>query len=264
MFALFALVLAAEPASENIRAAVSALADFRPEDAVVLLERAKDEGPHIHADHVLLYEQLGVAYAYLDRAADAERAFQTMLALDPSGGISYTLSPKVTFLFEAVRKKSNEQPRPSLDVSWPRDIAVDRPVPLVLEIVADPLSFLSTATIYFRLKGSPRWSEKVVSLTVGAPTKLELPAPAPLAVMPQVLELYVISRDQKGNEVLLFESERRPRELALAYEPPEPWYSQWWVWAAAGTVVAASAGALVFAVTREPPSTVEGSFQVIR
>ena len=84
------------------------------------------------------------------------------------------------------------------------------------------------------------------------PARVELPPTAPDARTSDVLELYLVATDDRKNEVLVFGSPDRPRQVSLQYEPPKPWYGKWWVWAIAGTVVAAGA-ALAQAGGAPPP-----------
>lgn len=257
MYLLLALTCAASPAAPDaIALAEAALADFRPEDAVQLLESA--EGPHDYRRHVLLYEQLGIAYAYLDRAEDAVGAFRRMLALDPSRALSYTLSPKVTFLFERARKETEALPSPYLDVSWPRRLQTADGVPVNLEVVADPLGFLRRAELRYRLRGTPSWQTAETELApVHAFETVELPALGAGASSAQTVELYVVAFDGRGNEVQLIGREDRPREIELAYATPKAWYEEWWVWAAAGAVVAAGAAGAVAVASGSQSTTID-------
>jgi tetratricopeptide (TPR) repeat protein len=260
------LSLASPEAEATLKEADAALADFRPEDALALLQKAKAQGPHRHADHVKLYESLGIAHAYLEKNEAALEAFRVMLALDPARAISYTLSPKVTFVFEEARKRAAERPAPGVDLAWPRDLQVDLPVPIDIEVLADPEGFLKRGRLYFRQKGAPAFDER--SLPLPAPAspavRIELPPPNPLATDNQTLEIYLVAQDDAGNETLLFGSPKRPREITLTFVPPDPWYGRWWIWAIAGTVVAVGAGTAVFAATREPPDRIDGTFEVMR
>jgi hypothetical protein len=257
------LLLLAIAAPNSLDQAAKALADFRPDEAVELLTKAKDEGPYAHAEHVRLYEQLGIAYAYLERADDAKHAFDVMLALEPTRAISYTLSPKVTFLFEQARARANTRPTPAIDLSWSRDLTVEDRIPIAVEVVDDPHDFLEKARVHFRTKGLPTWKEQSIELpAAGQVSRIELPPAAPGSQQSEAVEVYAVAYDGKGNEVLLWGSEKRPREIGLRYEAPEPWYGQWWVWVAAGAVVAAAAGTAVFVTTREPSDTVPGTFVV--
>lgn len=263
---VLAWIVGTPEAQATLKEAAAALADFRAEDALVLLEKAKTQGPHDHADHVLLYEELGITYAYLENTDHALSAFRMMLALDPARAISYTLSPKVTFVFEEARKRAAERTAPSVDLAWPRDLQVDLPVPIDVEVLADPEGFLSRARLYYRQKGTTDWLQQDLALPApGAPAvRTELPPLSLNAKDNQTLELFLVARDAANNEVLLFGSSRRPREIALAYVPPDPWYGKWWIWAIAGTVVAVGAGTAVFAATREPGAEIDGDFRAIR
>lgn len=261
---LLAQAAANTSGASSIEKGTQALADFRPEAAVALLEQARSEGPYRHEQHVKLYEQLGVAYAYLERADDAVEAFGIMLALQPTAAISYTLSPKVTFLFERARKKAMEAPTPSIDLSWPKDLRVDQAVPVDVELLADPKGFLKRARLFHRVKGAIRYQKVQLSLPkIGGRKEVRLPPSAPASKRTEVLELYLIGEDERGNEVLRWGTPTRPREVPLRYEPPDPWYGKWWVWVAAGAVVAASGAAAAVAVTREPSPTVDGVFGVV-
>src|SRR5688572_7789276 len=70
-------------AAAEIERGAAALADFDVATALPLLEAAAQHGPLTHAEHVTLYEQLGVAYGYLGRDDDAARAFERLLWLAP-------------------------------------------------------------------------------------------------------------------------------------------------------------------------------------
>lgn len=228
------------------------------------MEKAKNEGPYSRADYIRLFEQLGIAYAYLERSQDALASFDTLLALDPGRAISYTLSPKVTFLFEQARSAAADRTPPTIDVRWPVGLDVEEPIPVDVEVVADPKSFFSWARIRYRLKGSPTYTTLDSELPkIAQPKRLEIPPLAAASTHEETIELYLVAYDKAGNEVHQWGSETHPREIALQYEAPDPWYSRWWIWAIAGTVVAASASAGVFAATREPDPTVGGVFRVV-
>jgi len=250
-------------ATRSLDQGCTALAEYRVEEAVALLQRARGEGPYEYPDHVRLYEQLGLAYAYLDRKEQALQSFDMLLALDPGHAISYTLSPKVTFLFEQARKASTRASPITVDLGWPRDLKVSDRVPIDLEVVADPRGLMKRAVLFSRRKGS--LEERQARIDLGVPGRyhrVELPAAAPASEGPEVLEVYLKAFDEKGNEVYLLGSAAQPREISLAYEPPEAWYSRWWVWALVGGAVAAGTGTTVYFLLREPPGRVGGSFQV--
>jgi hypothetical protein len=264
--ALMLCLWAAKPQKATgsaLEQAAKALSDFRAEEAVALLEKAKKEGPYGHADYIRLYEQLGIAYGYLDKNEEALKAFEMLLALDAGKAISYTLSPKVTFLFEQARSRVNERQAPALDLGWPLGLTVEDPIPIDVEVIADPLGFLRKATLHTRLKGMPEFKSTEVSLPPsGQHVQIELPTPAAGSAQPELVDIYLVAFDGKGNEVYQWGTATRPREIPLRYAPPDPWYGKWWIWAIAGTVAAAGAGAAVFAATKSPGPTVNGTLRV--
>jgi tetratricopeptide (TPR) repeat protein len=238
-----------------------AVADFRPAEALALLEKAGDKGPYTHTEYVKLKEQSAIAYAYLGREEDAQRMFELMLAIDPSHAISYVLSPKVTFSFERAREGAARRGAPAIDLRWPGDLSVGNQVPIDLEVVADPHGFLKTATLHARQKDGPELLTRTIALPKPGEV-LRLWLPAIDADHPATVELYLIARDDRGNEVLEWSSKARPRELHLAYEPPDPWYGKWWVWTLVAGVVAAGTAGGVLAAKHEPSRRVDGTVMV--
>jgi tetratricopeptide (TPR) repeat protein len=241
------------------------LAAFRADEALAELRAAQRQGPFTHAEHVRLYAQLGVAHAYLGDKEAAAAAFGMALALEPSFGVSYTLSPKVTFLFEQARGRAGRQPPPTVALSWPHDLEVGEPVPIDVEVLSDPKGFLARGILLHRLRGGPQWQSQSFAMPApGEYTRIVLPAVAPDAVRPERLQLYLTVQDGQENEVLVVGSADVPREINLAYDPPAPLYTRWWLWAAIGGAVAIGATTAGILLTREPPDEIGGSFRVAR
>lgn len=246
------------PGAKILAEGESALAKFQAQDALGLLEKARAAGPHPHDEYAKVFEQLGIAHAYLGQEQPALAAFDMLLSLDPGHLLSYTLSPKATFLFERARRAAQRGPRPELAVSWDhRALDVAHPVSLFVDVVADPRRFLDRATIYTRRRGQTRYQAIDVALPPpGQSRKVVLPA-LDLA-RPAVLQLYVSAFDARGNEVLRWGDAADPRDVPLSYTPPTPWYRNWRIYALAGAVVAAGVGVGVYVATHQPPSTVGG------
>jgi len=239
-----------------------ALADFRVEEALRLVERARSEGPYRRQDYLRLHEVRGIAYAYLDRRETALEAFDLLLTLDPGHALSYTLSPKVTFVFEQARKIAASRQPPTVDWSWPRNLRVSDAIPVELEVVSDPRRYLKQATLYSRLKGRTGYSETRLSLALpGRYHRVVLPPIAARSGQAETLQLYLVIRDVQGNEVLELGDAAHPREIPLSYVRPEPWYRKWWVWAMVGTVVAVGTGTTTYLLLRSSPEQVKGSFE---
>jgi hypothetical protein len=233
------------------------------DDALALLDRVRRRGPHSHAVLVRLYEQLGIAYAYLEREPEALAAFDRLLALSPGHLLSYTLSPKATFVFERARKSAAGRPAPTIDVRWPRNADVSEPLPVDIEVVTDPPGFLHSAQLHVRTRGAAAYATVDLELPVAGDSRRVL-LPAVASGRPEVLQLFLTAFDGDGNEVLQWADPVRPRELPLGYEAPQRWYRQWWVWAVAGSVLAAGTGVTVYLLSREPSGTIGGVLDVGR
>jgi hypothetical protein len=241
----------------KIAAGKAALVNQDVDAAKVELDAAA--GPLDHQANITLWEQRGIAAAYVDDEPGATAAFDMLLALDPGHILSYRLSPKATFVFEKVRdqKRGGAQ----IDVNWQFGQKVGDPVPLDLEVVADPKAFLKAATVFVRTRGDATW--RAADLVVTGRSK-RVVLPPVTATKPVSLELYVRGYDEKGNEVLAWADSAKPREIPLRYDPPTPWYRQWWVITIAGGVLIGSTAAIVYVATREPPDTVGGGLTVNR
>jgi len=237
-----------------------ALAKLDVDHARQALDAADHGGPLDHDANVTLWEQRGIAAAYIDDERAESAAFDMMLALDPGHFLSYTLSPKATFVFEKVRNDARARGMPALDVVWPHGQRIGDPVPIDLEVVADPKRFLRRATVFVRTRGEPSWRAADVPLASAADRRILLPPVE--AARPVSLELYLRAYDDRGNEVLTWADAKRPREIPLRYDPPTPWYRNAWFYAALGTVVAAGVGVTVYELTLAPPDKVSGGVSV--
>jgi hypothetical protein len=244
-------------AAEKLAASTQAITALDLDAAKADLDAAAQAGPLDHDAHVKLWEQRGIVAAYADDIAAAKSAFDMLLALDPGHFLSYYVSPKATFVFEELRNQKDRTP-PALDVQWQRGGKVGDPLPLDLAIVADPKHFLDRATVFVRTRGEHDW--RAGDVVLRGDQRVVLPPVA--ADKPVSLELYVRAYDQRGNEVLTWADPARPREIALRYDPPPPWYRTWWAITIASSVVALGTGFVVYEETVAPPDKVTGTASV--
>lgn len=231
-----------------------ALKEADVEAAKVALDAAERGGPRDYDTNVALWQQRGIAAAYVDDDATAAAAFDMLLALDPSHILSYRLSTKATFVFEDVRRR--RAAAPAIDVRWTQGHKIGDRIPLEIEVVADPKRFLRRATLFVRARGEPRWRAADVGL---AARSTHLVLPPVQAAAPSSLELYLRAYDDRGNEVLGWANPVQPREIPLRYDPPQPWYQKRWVWIGGGSAIVVGTGILVYELTRAPPDRVSGS-----
>jgi len=227
------------------------------------LQRARLQGPHRYEQHVALYEALGTAHGYSGNETEALAAFEQLLRMAPGHLISYTLSPKVTFLFERARELAATRRAPSVRVSWQRDQRVDKPVEIELEVLDDEAGMLKSARVFSRRRGDEEHKHlDIVLESPGAFRRAVLPPLSADAKQDEVLQLHLVGLDGRGNEVTLWGSSQQPFDVPLRYKSPPAWYEKWWVWTIVGTVAASATGVVVYAATREPPETVAGTAQV--
>jgi len=256
--ALHAATPAANPgAAAQLAASTQAITALDLDAAKAALDAAAKAGPLDHDANVKLWEQRGIVAAYGDDVAGAKAAFDMLLALDPGHFLSYYVSPKATFVFEELRNQQDRTP-PALDVTWPRGGKVGDPVPLDVEVLADPKQFLRKATVFVRTRGEPGW--RAADLALHGDQRVVLPPVA--ADKPVSLELYLRAYDDHGNEVLTWADPARPREIPLRYDPPPPWWRTWWAITIASSVVAIGTGVTVYELTIAPPDKVNGSASV--
>lgn len=238
----------------------AALDEQNVDAASSALDAAAKAGPLDHDQNITLWEQRGIAASFADDDARARSAFEMLLALDPGHFLSYQLSTKATFRFEKVRNAKTAGP-PAIDVDWAFGQKVGAPVKIDVSVLADPMRFLHRATLFVRTRGEPSWRAADVPIAT-AEKEHHLVLPPIRAEKAVSLELYLKAYDDRGNEVLTWAAPTRPREIPLRYDPPRPWWQKWWVITIAGTVAVAGTAGIVYAVTREPPSTVDGSGMV--
>lgn len=243
----------------KLDAGKQALAELKVDEAKTALDAAEKAGPLDHEHGVELWEQRGIAAAYTDDEASASAAFDMLLALDPGHFLSYTLSPKATFVFEKVRQRHDRTP-PELDVTWDHGGRVGAPVPIGVEVLSDPKHFLRRASVFVRERGASAWRAADLVLPEHGERRLMLPPVT--EKKPVSLELYLKAYDDRGNEVLTWADPARPREIPLRYDPPQPWYKSWWGITVIGVAVAAIASVTVYEVTQAPPDKIDGTAMV--
>ena len=242
--------------AKHIADGADALASFNVDGAKKALDAAETSGRLAHDANVRLWEQRGIAAAYVDDEAGARAAFDMMLALDPAHFLSYRLSPKATFVFDDMR--AAKRVAPALELDLPHGEKVGDPLPIEIGVVADPKQFLRRGTLFVRARGETSW--RAADIALGTDTKIVIPPV--VATKPVSLELYLRAYDDKGNETLVWADPEHPREIPLRYEPPAPWYRKWWVIPLAAAVVASATGFVVYEETLAPPDKVTGSATV--
>lgn len=239
----------------DLAVAEDAIDEARIDVAVAALDRAATR-PLDHASYVRLWEQRGAAAAVAGQPTETAAAFARVLDADPGHAIDCGRGAPIFTPFQRARTAAATRATPELELRWRRDLRLGEPVPIEIETIADPTALMRALTVYVRARGEHDWRAADVALpTPGQVAQVRLPAITGRA--PTALELFAVASDDQGNEVRLWASPDRPREVPLRYDPPTRWYRKWWVWAVAGGVVAAGTGVGVYAAVWEPSPTLD-------
>lgn len=240
---------------DDLRVAEASIGDMELDAAMAALDRAAT-APLAHDAYVRLWEQRGIAHASAEDADAARAAFTHLLAADPGHAIDCERGGKIFRPFQRARADAAALATPALELRWRRDLRLGAPVPVEIETIADPARMMKTLTLYVRPRGEQAWRAADVELPApgGVRTLVLPPFPGRASTS---LELFAIASDDRGNEVHLWASRDRPRDLPLRYDPPTPWYRTWWVWAAIGGTVAVGTGVGVYAAVWQPSDTLD-------
>jgi hypothetical protein len=252
---VLALSLTAPASEEPLARGRRALARFELETALVALEEATHGSGYSYDDNVVLWESLGIARAYSDRKQAAEDAFVRLLAMAPTHVLSYTLSPKVTFPFEAARKRIAREPVAAIEFVWPRGQLAGDPLPVTVEVVRDRLALMRSVSVCAARGGEPATCGAAVAVREGVPVTYVIPRPAVAPAGGESVGIYVLVRDDSGSVVQRSSDPTTPRLVQLAHREDRAWYQRWYVWAAAAGVLATATGVIVHATSGDSPTT---------
>ena len=226
--------------------ALSSLAAGEVDAALTKLEAVR--GPLTHAQLVAKYQGLGIARATAGDAAGAEQAFRVLLTLAPTHALAYTLSPQATFPFERARRALASAPALEAELLLPPPAPWGAPLPIDVELTADPLRLVHTFTLCHGVKGGPPPScQELPAPPPGQRVSVKLPAldrPADATEGAGVfVQVSLRGFDGERSEVWRGPTPERPAELGVGFAPPEPWTASPWLWGTVGGVAAAVATA---------------------
>jgi hypothetical protein len=241
--------------AKHVADGVDALVAQDVEKARASFDAAEKAGHLDHKTNITLWEQRGVAAAFLHEQKPTEDAFERLLAIDPTHYLPHRFKPEVLLPFERVRDAMKKAGATSLDVNWPGGLKTGDPIPLEIEVLVDHKRYLQSATVFVRTRGETSWRATDLALD-RVPAKVVLPAVE--AMKPTSVELYLRAYDKDGNEVFSWADASRPREIPLRYDPPPKWYRNWKTYAIGGTAAALITGVIVYAVTIAPPDQAPG------
>lgn len=216
--------------------------EFEP--AARTLQRAVEHTRNCRQDLADIYRLKGYIDAINAERERCQRAFEILLALDPSYDLPAETPPKVRSCFDDALGVPAPRRRLSLAHTAPTSVAPNAPVALVTQ-VDDPLRIVDQVEVYFRRQGVEVYtvvtsrSDDTVTTVLPA---LSLPADA----AGYEVEYFIRAVDRWEGSLAEYGSPRDP--IRFAVQPGsvgESVMSSWWFWGGLGalavgaTVVAA-------------------------
>jgi hypothetical protein len=229
------------------------------DDAMKVCKAVLDSGRNPRRDHVRLLTYKGLLEAVGDSRKRAVEAFKQVLVIDPLFDLGKGHPPRVRRAIAAARRWFRRNKPLMIELEAPEHVDRRGTARIGLKVVSDPLGLLKRAVLHVRAGDSGGFRVLPMELQRGAGFGWRVPlAKIEGAQHARQLQLYVSGLDVSYNEVAIVGSPEAPRDVVLtgaatplvAVAPPprrqpapaaRPWYRRWWIWAAAGAVLAATA-----------------------
>jgi len=224
-----------------------------------------------------IYKLMGFIYIIQNQKANARRAFELLLKIDPNYEMNPLLtSPKMLDFFNEVKGEQKKKDR----VIMQHTPVTESPATDRVEVkayIVDLQKKLKGMKLYFRKRGEPNFSEaemaasRDVAKGAGAMTFVGA-IPFIWEVYEETelfLDYYIAGLDDRGNWVANAGSPKEPftfRMNLMAGELPDgarktPLVKSWWFWTIIGVAVAGVGAGLYFgidAALQEPPPPTTG------
>jgi tetratricopeptide (TPR) repeat protein len=197
--------------------------------------------PGNRRDHLTtIYRLLGQCDAQIGDEKGAVAAFQRWLALDPKGDLPPDSDPRARRALAAAQDYWKTRERMRIEHLPPGKVPPGAPLTIPVSIPSDPLRMIHHLEFLYR-RGSAGAFERQV-LARGQTAATLTAAFLRDSRKPYRVEYYVLALDEHGGVVDGLGSEAVPLAFLVTREArPARWYTKWWVWAIAGSVVAAGA-----------------------
>lgn len=229
------------------------------DDAMKVCQAVLDSGRNSRRDHVRLLTYKGLIDAVSGRRKLAVAAFKQVLVMDPLIDLGEGHPPRVRRAIAAARRWFKRNKPLMIELKAPQRVDRRGTAQIGLTVVSDPLGLLTRVVLNVRAGDSGGFQAFPLQRPQGAAYGWRVPlAQVQGALRARRLQLYVSALDASFNEVAIVGSPKAPREALLtgagaaplvALAPPprrpapaaRPWYRRWWIWTAAGVVLAATA-----------------------
>ena len=231
------------------------------DSAARTLQRAIEYARNCRDDLIQIYQLKGFIDAINTEYERCQRAFEIVLALDPTYRPRRGIPPKVATCFRDALKVAPHRRRLGMSHIPPEKVPPN--VPLALNVsIEDPLRLTDRVQLWFRRKGV----EIFTTVTQRADQNISLVVPAlslPASQKGYAFEYFIRSIDRWDGTLVEAGSAEKPLLFFVEGRPTgQPFVTKWWFWTAVGAV-AVGAAAATFAVTRDnsneiPLSIIDG------
>lgn len=229
--ALILLLLSAS-VEEELERATAALEAFEFETALQALSAVEAAPEKSCGQHRRLFELRGIALATLGQDRAAEDAFAKLVAMNPNAALRYTLSPKVTFRFEAGRERLRDLGEVRLELNAPFAHPTNAPLDIDVRLTHDPVGETDSGRFSFQIEDAP-WHAQRFRFDDAGRARITIPPSG--RDIDLAFRYYVEAHDAQNNCLYQLGTAEQPRVLQLVhrYSPPS-----WPVWTGAATTVA--------------------------
>lgn len=251
---------AADQTDPLLTKAAEKYAELDFEEALKLLERAKQVKHNTRAQLVRILHLSGLCQGSLQRYDEARLSFAHLLALDPTFRLGADVSPRVRAPFDELVKQN---PRRLKVRSLPPPNAVKaEPLVLTFQVDSDQQKMARVIRVWFRRGGKGKYSSIHTPVKGEGEHRTSIPAPAwevqgvagPVSWFALVEGEHGAQLQNFGNSLHPYVLEVAERGGAVAGAGESAWYQKWWVWTIVGGVAIAATTTAVVLTSSQTPS----------
>lgn len=238
--------LAVSQAPSELAEGLRLFEELRYEEAQPRLAAAKLDESLPATDRARAAVHLAIIQVSFGDPESARRNLRDAVSLDVGVELPIGASPALVNMLDEARAAAPLAPAPATSVSM-RHLG---PAPgSATPMVAVELDgAVARVVLHFRSAAAPVWASRDLDHTTAGRFEGVLPAPAEGAT-----EYWLEALREDGSTAAASGSSALPMRFvgAAPEAEEEAWYEHWWLWAAAGVVVAGAVGTTIYLVTRD-------------
>ncbi len=200
------------------------------------LQRAVEHARNCRDDLADVYRLKGFVDAVNGERERCQRAFEILLALNPTYRMGLDVPPKIRSCFENAERVDPERRRLQLSHAPPGEVEPNSPVSIEVDVL-DPLRLVDQMQVYFRRAGVTVYTP--VSVRADDHVSLVIPAlSVPSDPDGYEMEKFVRAIDRWEGVLSEVGGARDPLVFRVdKAKGKKPLYAKWWFWTTIGVVV---------------------------